>query len=74
MRFKKTLLIMTMMVCFSATATYAQIGSNDYVDCSEVSESTIDFIIINNIQGKPGDTIFVPVVINNFENMSLFPM
>ncbi len=72
MRLRKAFLIMTMFVCFSGTLTYAQIGSNDYVQCSEVSESTIDFITIVNVQGIPGDTVFVPVSISNFENMSAF--
>jgi hypothetical protein len=55
-----------------STAAFAQVGGwdcvNEYIDCSDVSLSSVDTVRVVHFQGAQGDTVWMPVYMRTAED------
>ena len=59
-------LLITMAALASAQPT------NDYIRCDQLSESTSDTLRLMGFQGRPGDTVWLPILIKATDTVSGF--
>ena len=45
-----------------------------YIDCDQITPSPVDKIIIQRVEGRPGDTVWVPFSVKTDRPMSGFRM
>ncbi len=77
MRFQKIPAAALLLLLALTGSVSAQVGgytcTNTYVDCStDVVESSIDYLTINDFTGRPGDTVWMPVHLNTNDTVSGF--
>ena len=63
---KIPLLFIAIMLSLGSIAS-AQIA-NVYLDCADVSESSVDSIIIGTSTAPPGEVVYVPITLQNYDN------
>ena len=73
MRALKVVFAVLMLLLITGSMGRAQIPpqlecTNSYLDCADVSESTVDTVRIVNFQGRPGDTVWMPIYMHTRED------
>ncbi|MDH3892504.1 MAG: T9SS type A sorting domain-containing protein [candidate division Zixibacteria bacterium] len=76
MRFKKIPAIVLLLFLAFAGSASAQVGVytciNSYIDCGQISNSSVDQVAIQDFAGRPGDTVWMPVHLNTNDTVSGF--
>ena len=76
MKFEKIPAIMLILFLALAGSVSAQVDgytcTNVYLDCGDVSESSVDWVTIQDFASRPGDTVWMPVSLNTTDTVSGF--
>ena len=61
------LVLLIAMTVLASAQTY-----NEYIDCDDISESSVDTLRLQGFQGRPGDTVWLPIHLKSVDTVSGF--
>ncbi len=76
MRFEKMSAILILLLLVLAGSVSAQVDGytciNQYIDCGQIANSSVDRVSVPQFSGRPGDTVWMPINLQTNDTVSGF--